>query len=98
MWEDTSNSNGGKWVMNFSKGDDLAFAQCWETLLMGAVGEYLDPNGTICGLVASRRAKGNRISVWTRVKDDRVNNLSVGKRILQYLRQRDLRPNFKVFT
>lgn len=58
----------------------------WTTVLMGLVGELLDIDGdVICGAVYSRRKKGDRLAIWTRMKDDRSGNLGVAKRLLEIL-------------
>ena len=53
MWEDSANKNGGKWVVSFNKGDAELFDRTWMLLLMGLVGEELDPTMQICGIVVS---------------------------------------------
>lgn len=52
-------------------------------MAMALVGEVLDPDDEVCGLVASTRPKIDRIQVWTRGRDDvdRINGL--GRRILE---------------
>jgi len=52
---------------------------------MALVGEVLDPDDEVCGIVASSRPKIDRIQVWTRGRDDpeRINGL--GKRIVEVL-------------
>ena len=45
---------------------DLAWAQ----LTMGLIGGMLDPDNAVTGIVASNRAKIDRVQVWTRSKGD----------------------------
>jgi len=85
-WEDVVNTQGGKWDLTVGAGDRGNLDQWWTTVLMGLVGELLDIDGdVICGAVFSRRKKGDRLAVWTRMKDDRVRNLGVAKRLLEIL-------------
>lgn len=52
---------------------------------MALVGEVLDPEDEVCGVVASTRPKIDRLQVWTRGRDD-VNQINaLGKRIIDTL-------------
>lgn len=82
MWEDPANAKGGKWVVLFRSSPSLLDAS-WANLSMDLVGEILDPDDEVCGVVASTRPKVDRIQVWTRGRDDvdRING--IGRRILE---------------
>lgn len=77
-------TQGGKWVALFRSSPPLLDAS-WANLTMALVGEVLDPDDEVCGIVASSRPKIDRIQVWTRGRDDpeRINGL--GKRIVEVL-------------
>eukprot|EP00052_Salpingoeca_macrocollata_P024439 m.218368 g.218368 ORF g.218368 m.218368 type:complete len:250 (-) comp22252_c1_seq2:26-775(-) len=81
MWEDDANKNGGKWVISLSHPEVLD--RSWYFIVLGLIGEQLDPDFHICGIVVSKRSKGDRISVWVKNTDDRNTILTVGKRLLQ---------------
>jgi translation initiation factor 4E len=82
MWEDPANANGGKWVILFRSAPYLLdFA--WANLPMALVGEILDPEDKVCGVVASSRPKVDRIQVWTRSRDDVEGINLIGRRILE---------------
>ena len=42
----------------------------WENLTMALVGEMLDPEDQVCGIVVSTRPKVHRLQIWTRSKDN----------------------------
>ena len=84
MWEDPANANGGKWVVLLKNAPAL-LDHSWANLTMALVGEMLDPDDEVCGVVASTKPKVDRIQVWTRGRSevDRINQL--GKRIVEVL-------------
>lgn len=84
MWEDPSNANGGKWVILFrSSPGTLDIA--WANLTMALIGEILDPENQVCGIVGSTRPKVDRLQVWTRGKDDVEGLNQLGKRIVEIM-------------
>ncbi|WVQ74483.1 hypothetical protein IAR50_004084 [Cryptococcus sp. DSM 104548] len=84
MWEDPANANGGKWVVLFrSSPGTMDFA--WANLTMALVGEMLDPEDQVCGIVASARPKIDRIQIWTRGRTDQDGLNKLGKRIVDVM-------------
>ena len=86
MWEDPINAAGGNWTFSFrSDGESVAFAdKVWMKLCAAAVGELIDSNEDITGIVLSKRQKGSRISVWLRnTHDDHDRVLSLGAKVFQ---------------
>ena len=84
MWEDPANAHGGKWVLLFRTSPHL-LDLVWANLTMALVGEMLDPEDIVCGIVASTRPKIDRIQVWTRSKDDVEGVNSIGRRIMDMM-------------
>lgn len=82
MWEDPANAQGGKWVVLLRSSPHL-LDHCWANLTMALIGEVLDPENMVCGVVASTRPKIDRLQVWTRVKDDVDGINLIGRRILE---------------
>lgn len=68
QWEDPANKEGGRWMINITKEEDLRNSTdfVWEEVLMGLAGEYLDEDDMITGVVFSKRRGLFRVSVWTR--------------------------------
>lgn len=84
LWEDPSNINGGKWVLQL-KPAIVKMDSCWMHCLLGLIGEIVDMGDDVTGAVASRRSKIERISIWTRSKDEQV-NLGIGKRLVEAMK------------
>lgn len=42
----------------------------WANLVMGLIGNTLDPDDAVCGIVASSRPKVDRVQLWTRSRAD----------------------------
>lgn len=79
-WEHPENTNGGKWVINFSRRSDNELKEmddAWLWTILALVGEYFEDSDQICGVVVSPRRKENRLALWT--KDAR--NADAVKRI-----------------
>ncbi|WVQ81329.1 hypothetical protein IAT38_003452 [Cryptococcus sp. DSM 104549] len=82
MWEDPANANGGKWVVLF-RSSPSTLDVAWANLSMALVGEVLDPEDMVCGIVASCRPKVDRVQVWTRGREDVDGLNKLGKRIVE---------------
>ena len=52
---------------------------------MALVGEILDPNDEVCGVVTSTRPKIDRIQIWTRGKDEVEKMNAIGRRIVKVI-------------
>jgi len=61
-WDDPANSSGGRWVVRRERGHELDSA--WLSLLYLLLGDHLGEQAQVRGVVASRRKKGDRVSVW----------------------------------
>ncbi|WVR08886.1 hypothetical protein IAU60_005945 [Kwoniella sp. DSM 27419] len=84
MWEDPANANGGKWVVLF-RSSPTTLDVAWANLTMALVGQVLDEEDQVCGIVASNRPKIDRIQVWTRGRED-VNALNrLGRKIAEVM-------------
>lgn len=81
LWEDTANAQGGKWIINIKTGDKFNLDNSWENLVLSVIGETLDNNEEICGVVISRRKMGDRIAVWNKNRDDEAAVLAIGKKL-----------------
>ncbi|KAF2076506.1 hypothetical protein CYY_002184 [Polysphondylium violaceum] len=68
IWEDPENINGGKWVINFTKQNRFIFNidLIWEDIVLGIVGETIDTDRDICGVVFSKREQIERIAIWNK--------------------------------
>ncbi|KAK8805461.1 hypothetical protein WA158_002117 [Blastocystis sp. Blastoise] len=80
-WEDSNNTNGGSWRIPI-RNRDPQIQDKWITLLMGVVGEQLDPIGNvICGASILVKYQSNlRLEIWLKEADDNV-IATIGQRI-----------------
>ncbi|KAL1924585.1 uncharacterized protein VTP21DRAFT_4239 [Calcarisporiella thermophila] len=85
MWEDPANANGGKWVITMR--NPTLLDRCWLWLVYALVGEGMEHSvgEEICGAVMSRRARGDRIAVWVRDKDNERAINGLGRELLRVL-------------
>eukprot|EP00529_Nitzschia_sp_RCC80_P028627 CAMPEP_0113460622 /NCGR_PEP_ID=MMETSP0014_2-20120614/11092_1 /TAXON_ID=2857 /ORGANISM="Nitzschia sp." /LENGTH=263 /DNA_ID=CAMNT_0000352301 /DNA_START=75 /DNA_END=866 /DNA_ORIENTATION=+ /assembly_acc=CAM_ASM_000159 len=89
-WEDPYNEKGGKWIIRLPKG--LA-SRYWEEVLLAFVGgQFQVPEGEVCGLVISIRAKDDILGIWTKNANDKDN--------IERLREsiRKVLPDFPIFA
>ncbi|GMR31822.1 hypothetical protein PMAYCL1PPCAC_02017, partial [Pristionchus mayeri] len=87
MWEVPENAHGGRWLINIDKGRTAEVMDIiWLEILIAIVGEQFGEDmDQICGLVANVRAKGSKISVWTRDHSNEAANMRIGNIIKQKL-------------
>ncbi|XP_010460734.1 PREDICTED: eukaryotic translation initiation factor 4E-3-like [Camelina sativa] len=85
-WEDPTCANGGKWTMMFPK---ATLESNWLNTLLALVGEQFDHGDEICGAVLNFRARGDRISIWTKNATDEDAQLSIGKQWKELLGYND---------
>ena len=84
MWEDPACAKGGKWVLVVKSSSDL-FDLCWANLVMGLIGDMVDPDDETCGIVASMKPSMNRLQIWTRGIDNVEALNALGRRIIATL-------------
>ncbi|XP_049849605.1 uncharacterized protein LOC126319935 [Schistocerca gregaria] len=84
-WEDETNKNGGKWIVQFPpKYADLDEKWLWTVL--ACIGEVLDSNtDQICGAVVSVRKASSKIAIWTREAWNKDACLMIGKNLKKAL-------------
>ncbi|KZV55522.1 eukaryotic translation initiation factor isoform 4E-2 [Dorcoceras hygrometricum] len=63
-WEDPECASGGKWTVASSKKATLD--DMWLETLMALIGEQFHDANEICGVVASVRQRGDKLSLWTK--------------------------------
>jgi len=81
LWEHPANVNGGRWMYSIPTSNTVLAAAAWQSLYLGLVGETLDHEFEIVGIILARRHNYTRLSVWTRdrLRADAIT--LIGKRI-----------------
>jgi translation initiation factor 4E len=80
MWEHEANRRGGKWSAYIPLADKPAADALWLSAMLHAVGELFPATDSeICGVTATRRRSGFRVSVWTRTATDTESQLEIGR-------------------
>ena len=83
MWEDPANVGGGKWVVHTEK--EFTSKRSIHAVLL-LIGEQLEYNDDVCGVVISVRAKSDTISIWNRTSKDPVVVETTGDHIRRVLK------------
>ncbi|KAF9436743.1 Eukaryotic translation initiation factor 4E type 2 [Entomortierella beljakovae] len=74
VWEDSTNINGGKWIVRLKKG--LA-SRYWENLVIAVIGDQFDVGSEICGAVLSIRGGEDILSLWNQSAHEGRINLKI---------------------
>ncbi|KAL9237201.1 hypothetical protein vseg_011783 [Gypsophila vaccaria] len=77
-WEDPECANGGKWTVAASRKPLLD--SMWLETLMALIGEQFDEAEEICGVVASVRQRGDKISLWTKNAANEAVQMGIGRK------------------
>ncbi|KAJ3091232.1 hypothetical protein HK102_001250 [Quaeritorhiza haematococci] len=81
-WEDPANQEGGKWVIPIAKSKRGNLDTYWLNTVLACIGEALDDDNDVCGIVMSCKKQADRISLWTAT----ANNKDVTERIGRQLK------------
>ena len=82
MWEDDSNKEGGRWLINFQKNHRAALDECWLEVLLCLIGEQFGDDGdTVNGAVVAVRNKGDKIGLWTSDCTNSKEIISMGSKL-----------------
>lgn len=87
MWEDESNHQGGRWVINLDKRmRQVELDQYWLEMLLAMIGEgFGEYSDEICGAVVNIRGKGDKLALWTKHCNDGEATLNIGRALKQRL-------------
>mmetsp|Transcript_6077 Transcript_6077/g.10428 ORF Transcript_6077/g.10428 Transcript_6077/m.10428 type:complete len:197 (+) Transcript_6077:116-706(+) len=81
-WEDPANANGGRWTITVAQsGRKTLIDQYWLKTVLSCIGERLDDDNQICGIVVSVRKAQDKISLWTRNRKDTNTTKLIGRRL-----------------
>ncbi|XP_074301983.1 eukaryotic translation initiation factor-like [Silene latifolia] len=77
-WEDPECAKGGKWTAAANRKPDLD--RMWLETLMALIGEQFDEAEEICGVVASVRQRGDKLSLWTKNAANESVQMGIGRK------------------
>lgn len=84
-WEDPKCAHGGKWSANCNRGSKAGLDNLWLETLLAMIGEQFDEGDEICGVVASVRARQEKIALWTKTATNEAAQMSIGKQWKEFL-------------
>lgn len=85
MWEDSANTAGGKWTIQFPRRVGEEVNKHWLNALLACIGENYDHENEVCGIVLAVRKAFFRLSLWTRTAANRTAAESIGRQLKQAL-------------
>ncbi|XP_060573921.1 eukaryotic translation initiation factor 4E-like [Ruditapes philippinarum] len=88
MWEDASNKNGGRWLVNLNKNQrQTELDNFWLETLLCLIGEAFDDlTDDICGATINIRNKGDKLGLWTRDARRGDATVLIGKKLKERLK------------
>jgi len=88
-WEDSLNSEGGKWVFQFKDRKNVNINEIWLRTLLSVIGETIeDDENEVNGAVLNVRKFAYRVSLWTK-STDRSKLLNIGLKFRKVLKLGD---------
>jgi translation initiation factor 4E len=101
-WEDPQNKDGGKWSFMFMERRSADIDEVWLHVLLGAIGETLEPDDAneVMGVMVNVRKAFIRVGCWTRSAGrdaaSRGKLMEIGRNFKKVLMLRDI--EFLEFT
>lgn len=86
QWEDKANEGGGRWYLTLKNRDRDQVDQLWLYMVLGLIGEQIDDQSQICGVVISPRRDEMRISLWTRNAHNAQAQKAIGRNLQKALK------------
>uniref|UniRef100_A0A6B2LJX8 mRNA cap-binding protein n=1 Tax=Arcella intermedia TaxID=1963864 RepID=A0A6B2LJX8_9EUKA len=85
-WEDPSNKNGGKWIIQFRPFQrETLLNDTWLWALLACIGCSFEDDDEICGVVVSVRKAGDKIALWTKNSDNPEKCKRIGRQLKEFL-------------
>lgn len=85
-WEDKANEGGGRWYFVLKKQDRDQADQLWLYMVLGLIGEQIDSQDHVCGVVVSPRRDELRISLWTKDAKKKKAQIAIGHNMQKVLK------------
>ena len=78
-WEEPSNALGGRWLIEYKRGEEDALNAAWTMTLLALIGEQFTDSEEMMGVVLSIRKGKNKLQVWTRTGNRREEQMRIGR-------------------
>jgi len=80
MWEDPQNCDGGRWILNVEKKfRTTSLDVYWLNTLLALIGDqFMEEGQYVNGVWVNVRAKGDKISLWTKHSKNAEVQLKIG--------------------
>lgn len=88
VWEDSENINGGKWNWFYNR-ENRNSETHWMQLMLLLIGKTIKNYDEIFGITLSTRPGGDRMSLWTRGTDKKL-QICIGTEIKETLKLKSL--------
>jgi translation initiation factor 4E len=91
MWEDPQNRDGGRWVLNIDKRHRTSVLDVyWLNTLLALIGDqFMDESPYVNGVWANIRARGDKISLWTKNSKNAELQMKIGRKFKEILGLKD---------
>ena len=78
-WEEPANASGGRWLIEYKRGEEEALSGAWLNTLLAIVGEQFTDSDEVMGVVLSVRKGKNKLQLWTRNGSRREETIRLGR-------------------
>ena len=78
-WEEPANAVGGRWLIEYKRGEEDTLSAAWLSTLLAIVGEQFTDSEEVMGVVLSVRKGKNKLQLWTRNGSRREETIRLGR-------------------
>ena len=78
-WEEPANHAGGRWLIEYKRGEEEALNAAYTLTLLALIGEQFSDWEEVMGCVLSLRKGKNKLHIWTRTASRREEQLRIGR-------------------
>ena len=78
-WEEPANAMGGRWLIEYKRGEEEALNAAYTLTLLALIGEQWTDGEEMMGCVLSLRKGKNKLHIWTRTGAKREEQMRIGR-------------------
>ena len=78
-WEEPANAAGGRWLIEYKRGEEDTLSASWLSTLLAIIGEQFTDSEEVMGVVLSIRKGKNKLQLWTRNGLRREETMRLGR-------------------